>query len=179
MLHRAGVRAGETVLIRGASGGVGSAAVALARRRGSRVIAVTSAAKGAVVAALGPDRVVDRDSDLTELLGEQSVDVIVDNVAGDGFFANLKLLRRRGRVVSSGAIAGPLVSADLRDIYLKDLTVIGTTAWDEPVFGNLVSYIERDEISPLVCATFPLQRIVDAQKLLLKREHVGKIVLIP
>jgi NADPH:quinone reductase-like Zn-dependent oxidoreductase len=179
MLHRAAVKAGETVLVKGASGGVGSAALQLALRRGARVIAVTSAGKRDAVAELGAHQVVDRGADLLELLGEQSVDVVVDNVAGEAFIENLGLLRRRGRVVSSGAIAGPLVQADMRDLYLKDLSIIGSTAWDEPVFSNLISYIEKNEIRPLVCAEFPLEDIVEAQKLLLERKHVGKIVLIP
>ncbi len=68
------------------------------------------------------------------------MDVIIDNVAGSGFSTMLKLLKRGGRLVSSGAIAGSIVHFDMRDMYLKDITLIGTTAWDEPVFPNLVRY---------------------------------------
>src|SRR5210317_966901 len=91
----------------------------------------------------------------------------------------LKVLKRGGRFVSSGAIAGPLVELDMRDLYLKDLTLIGCTAWDEPVFPNLISYIEKGEIKPLLAKTFPLKKIVEAQREFTEKKHVGKFVLIP
>ena len=85
MLHRAGCRAGDEVLVTGASGGVGSAALQLARRRGARVTAVTSPDKAEAVRALGADRVVTRDQDLVGELGADSIDLVVDNVAGEAF----------------------------------------------------------------------------------------------
>lgn len=179
MLHRARLSAGETVLIAGASGGVGSAAVQLAVRRGARVIAIAGRDKAAAVRELGCERVIGRGEDAVAILGEESVSLIVDNVAGGGMGRLLKLLRRGGRYVTSGAIAGPMVSLDIRDLYLKDLTMLGTTAWDEAVFANLVGYIERGEIRPLVAATYPLSEIVAAQRVFLEKRHVGKIVLIP
>ena len=91
----------------------------------------------------------------------------------------MNILKRGGRYASSGAIAGPIVSLDMRTFYLKDITLIGCTGWDEPVFPNLISYIERGEIKPLLEKTFPLEKIVDAQKLFSEKKHVGKLVLIP
>ena len=179
MLHRAGVAASDTVLVAGASGGVGSAAVQLAKRRGATVIAVTSAPKRAAMLALGADRVVLRDEPLEAALGPSSVDVAVDNVAGSGFPDRLRVLKRGGRLVSSGAIAGPVVDLDMRDMYLKDITLIGCTAWDEPVFPNLVGYIERGEIRPLLAKTFALRDIADAQRQFLEKSHVGNFVLLP
>lgn len=179
MLHRAALGAGETVLVTGASGGVGSAAIQLARRRGASVIAVTSHDKAEAVKQLGCSTVLSRDDDLLVTLGESSVDLVADNVAGPQFSVMPKLLRRGGRYVSSGAIGGPIVSFDMRDFYLKDLTFIGCTAWDEPVFPNLVSYIERGEIRPLLAATFPLRDIADAQRTFIAKRHVGNFVLVP
>jgi len=179
MLHRAGVTAGEHVLVAGASGGVGSAAVQLAKRRGATVTAIAATSKIDRVRAIGADHVIDRDDDLVMRLGEGSVDLVVDNVAGPAFGAMLTVLKRGGRYVSSGAIGGPLVTLDMRTFYLKDLTLIGCTAWDEPVFPNLVGYIERGEIRPLVAKTFPLERIADAQREFLEKQHVGNFVLIP
>lgn len=179
MLHRAQLTKGETVLIAGASGGVGSAAIQLARRRGARVVAVTSPDKIEAIHALGCDTVLDRTRDPLETLGESSVDLVVDNVGGETFNRMPKLLRRGGRYVSSGAIGGPIVSFDMRDFYLKDLTFIGCTAWDEPVFPNLVTYIERGEIRPLLSGTFPLEKIVDAQREFMRKRHVGNFVLVP
>jgi NADPH:quinone reductase-like Zn-dependent oxidoreductase len=179
MVHRAAVGPGDRVLVTGASGGVGSAVVQLAKRRGASVIAVVGASKMDAVAGLGVDRVVDRGADLLHELGQSSVDVMVDNVAGEGFESRLKLLRRGGRYASSGAIAGPMVSMDMRDFYLKDLNLIGCTAWDEPVFPNLVGYIERGEIAPLLAQTFALEDIALAQREFLKKQHFGNFVLIP
>lgn len=179
MLYRAGVDTGDHVLVTGASGGVGSATVQLAKRRGARVTAVAGRAKMAAVHAAGADAVLERDADLPAEMGAESVDVVVDNVAGDGFPQMLKVLKRGGRYVSSGAIAGPVVSLDMRDMYLKDITLIGTTAWDEPVFSNLIAYIEKGEIRPLLAKTFPLNQIAEAQKDFLKKEHIGNFVLIP
>ena len=179
MLHRAGVGPGDRVLVTGASGGVGSATVQLAVRRGARVTAVCGAAKAEAVRAIGADRLVTREEDLVEAIGSESVDVAVDNVAGPGHGAVLDVLVPGGRYVSSGAIAGPVVRLDLRTVYLKDLTLFGCTAWDEPVFPGLVSAVENGEIRPLVARTFPLGEIVAAQEEFLRKEHVGKIVLLP
>ena len=128
---------------------------------------------------LGADVVLERNDDLLEALGEKSVDVVVDNVAGEGFPKMLKVLARGGRLVSSGAIAGPIVTLDMRDMYLKDITLIGCTAWDEPVFRNLVSYIEKEEIRPLLAKTFPLHDIAKAQEEFMQKKHIGNFVLIP
>lgn len=179
MLQRARAANGEHVLIAGASGGVGSAALQLAKRRGTTVTAIAGQEKIEQVRAIGADRVISRDEDIVRVLGENSVDLVVDNVAGAGFGAMLKVLKPGGRYTSSGAIGGPLVSLDMRNLYLKDLTLIGCTRWDEPVFPNLISYIERDEIKPLIAATFDLRQIADAQRAFLEKRHVGNFVLIP
>ncbi|MEM7091409.1 MAG: zinc-binding dehydrogenase [Actinomycetota bacterium] len=175
MLHRAAVRTGDRVLITGASGGVGSAAVQLAKRRGAHVVGVSSADKADVVSELGADEVLDR----SVAPEPMSFDVVVDNVAGPSFDSTLSAVRRGGRYVSSGAIGGPIVDLDMRTFYLRDITLIGCTAWDEPVFPNLIGYIERGEIRPRVAKTFPLADIVAAQQEFLEKRHVGKFVLIP
>jgi NADPH:quinone reductase-like Zn-dependent oxidoreductase len=167
------------VLVAGASGGVGSAAVQLAKRRGAHVIGITTTAKMADVRAAGADEVIDRATNPVQTLGKAAVDVVVDNVAGAGFGAMLDVLRRGGKYVSSGAISGPLVELDMRVFYLKDLTLIGCTGWDEPVFPNLISYIESDDIRPLLARTYPLEKIAAAQQEFLKKSHVGNFVLIP
>ena len=125
MIGRAGVGAGETVLVTGASGGVGSAAVQLARRRGARVIGVANLSKAPLIQALGAERVLARDADLTRELGQESVDVVIDVVGGAQFPSLLKVLRRRGRYAVAGAISGPVVELDLRTLYLKDLRLLG------------------------------------------------------
>lgn len=179
MILRAKISNGDHVLVTGASGGVGSAAVQLAKRRGAEVTAVAGAEKIDQVKAIGADRVLARGDDIAATLGKHTTDVIVDNVAGDSFGNLLQILKRGGRYVSSGAIAGPIVSLDMRTLYLNDLTLIGSTAWDEPVFPNLISYIERGEIRPLLAKTFPLEQIAEAQREFTMKKHIGKFVLIP
>ena len=178
MLHRSGVGA-ERVLITGASGGVGSAAVQLAKRRGAMVIALSSASKTDEVMALGADRVIDRNADLVAELGEGSVDVVIDLVAGEQWPSFLDVLRRGGRYVTAGAIAGPLAEIDVRTLYLKDLTLFGCTFQEDEVFANLIGYIEAGEIRPVVAKTYPLSEIVTAQSDFLAKKHTGKLVLIP
>lgn len=179
MVQRAGVTRGDRVLVPGASGGVGSALVQLLKRRDAEVIAITGASKREAIARLGADRILDREEDPLSILGADSVDVVIDNVGGAGFAGMLKVLKRGGRYVSSGAIAGPVVALDLRDMYLKDITLVGCTAWDAPVFPDLISYIEKGEIRPLLAATYPLDRIAEAQVAFQEKRHIGKIVLIP
>lgn len=179
MLHRAGLVGGEHLLVTGASGGVGSAVVQLAKRRGATVTAIAGPAKLEQIRAIGADRVIARGDDLLAMVGENAVDVVVDNVAGPGFASMLKLLRRGGRYASSGAIAGPLVTLDMRDLYLKDITLYGSTAWDEPVFPQLIGYVERNELRPLLAKTFALEHIAEAQREFLEKKHVGNFVLIP
>ena len=178
MLHRAKVGA-ERVLVTGASGGVGSAAVQLAKRRGATVIALCSASKSADVLALGADRVVDRSADLLAEIGDGQIDVVVDLVAGEQWPVFLQLLRRGGRYVTAGAIAGPIATIDVRTLYLKDLSLFGCTFQEPEVFANLVGYIERNEIRPVLAKTYALADIAQAQTDFLAKAHTGKLVLIP
>ncbi|HBH28202.1 MAG TPA: alcohol dehydrogenase [Desulfofustis sp.] len=179
MIYRAQVTASDHVLIAGASGGVGSAAVQLAKLREATVTAIAGQEKLAAVREIGADRVIPRGDDVVDTLGEKSVDVVIDNVAGPPFHTMMQVLKAGGRYVSSGAIAGPLVSLDMRLMYLKDITLIGCTAWDEPVFPNLISSIEKGKIKPLLATTFALENIAEAQQEFTKKNHIGKFVLIP
>jgi len=179
MLTRIALGRGETVLITGASGGVGSAAVQLAKRRGATVLAVASAEKAGALASLGAARVFPRDGDLLAALGRESVDAVIDVAGGARFAALLKVLVRGGRYAVAGAIAGPVVGLDLRTLYLKDLRLLGCTVLEPRVFANLIGYIERGEIRPLLASVHPLQEIVAAQREFLEKRHIGKIVLLP
>ncbi|MBT0958373.1 alcohol dehydrogenase family protein [Alphaproteobacteria bacterium KMM 3653] len=170
MIQRAALGA-ERVLITGASGGVGSAAVQLAKRRGAHVTAVTSPSKMEALRALGADAVLGRDA----ALPEGAFDVVLDLVGGARWADLLEALAVRGRYVTSGAIAGPIVELDLRTLYLKDLTLVGSTRQDRDVFADLVRYIEAGEIRPTLCATYPLRELRAAQEAFLEKSHMGKI----
>ena len=183
MLSRIRLSQQDTVLITGASGGVGSALVQLAKRRGATVLAVAGAAKQAAVSALGADAVFDRHSDLSTSISRLGytggVDAVADVVGGDGFPDVIGALRGGGRYVTAGAIAGPMVSLDLRQLYLKDLEFQGATVLPQGLFGQLVGYIEKEEIHPVLAAQYPLVDIRKAQEAFMAKTHVGNIVLHP
>jgi len=179
MLHRAEVSGGDRVLITGASGGVGSSAVQLAKRRGAEVIAVAGKAKTEQVQNLGADRVIARETDLVQALGRESMDVICDLVAGPQWPRLLDVLKTGGRYAVAGAIAGPVVELDVRTLYLKDLTFLGCTYQDPVVFQNLVTYIEKNEIRPVVAKHYSLEEIIQAQKDFLSKTLTGKLVMVP
>ena len=174
MLQRADLGA-QTVLITGASGGVGSAAIQLAKRRGATVWAVTQGDKADALRAIGADHTLERNAPLPET----HFDVVIDLVAGPRFDDLLKALKPKGRYVASGAIAGPIVSLDVRTLYLKDLSLLGSTAQPDQIIHDVIGYIERGEIKPLIAKTFPMREIRSAQAAFLSKAHVGKIVLTP
>jgi NADPH:quinone reductase-like Zn-dependent oxidoreductase len=178
MLHRANVGEGEHVVITGASGGVGSAAIQLAKRRGASITAVVGLSKADQMRALGADRVVPRGESLVEHIGKDAAEVVIDVAAGPAFSELLQVLRRGGRYAVAGAIAGPIVELDVRTLYLKDLSFFGCTFQDDIVFENLVRYIERGEIRPVVGKTYPLKDIVEAQQDFLLKRTSGKLVLV-
>ena len=170
MIQRAGLGA-ERVLITGASGGVGSAAIQLAKRRGAFVSAVTGAAKADELRALGADETLERDAELPAF----AFDVVLDLVGGSRWPMLIGALRRGGRYASAGAIAGPIVELDLRTLYLHDLSFFGCTHQRTNVFTDLVGYIESGEVSPVVADTYPLRELHAAQEAFLSKSHVGKI----
>ena len=178
MLARAEVTKNDTVLIPGASGGVGGALVQLSKRRGARVVAMASDAKHGEVAELGPDAILPRSpANLKEALGSEKVTVAADVVGGPMWPQVIGILERGGRYACSGAIAGPVVSFDLRTFYLRDLTFCGSTVVSPHVFPNVVRYIERGEIKPVVAATFPLSELRAAQQAFIDKTRAGNIVV--
>ncbi|WP_168797978.1 alcohol dehydrogenase family protein [Pacificoceanicola onchidii] len=180
MLTRAAVTAQDTVVVPGASGGVGGALVQLAKRRGARVIAMASEAKHGDVAALGPDVLLPRaPENLRAALGAEQITVVADVVGGAYWSTLIDVLERGGRYTCSGAIAGPMVEMDLRTFYLRDLTFTGSTVIDPEVMPNLIRYIEAGEIKPALAASYPLEDLHAAQTAFIAKAHTGNIVVVP
>ncbi|WP_291731379.1 alcohol dehydrogenase family protein [Leisingera sp. F5] len=180
MLSRANVGESDTVLIPGASGGVGGALIQLAKRRGARVIAMASEAKHAEVAELSPDLILPRSPEnLRAALGDEKVTVVADVVGGAAWPKLIGVLERGGRYTCSGAIAGPMVELDLRTFYLRDLTFTGSTVTPHRNFTDVVSYIEKGEIKPALAATYPLPDLKEAQAAFIAKKHTGNIVVMP
>ncbi|WP_204112778.1 alcohol dehydrogenase family protein [Shimia biformata] len=175
LLDRAGVREGDRVLVTGASGGVGMAAVELASLRGAHVIGVTSRSKSEAVLAAGAAETLDRD----EPAGNECIDCVIDVVGGPKWAGLIQALKRGGRYAVAGAIAGPIVEMDLRKIYLKDLTLSGSTYQPPAVFQKLAKLINGGKLNPLVSKTYPLRDIHRAQTDFMAKTFPGKLVLIP
>jgi NADPH:quinone reductase-like Zn-dependent oxidoreductase len=177
MLNRAGCSAGERVLVTGASGGVGLAVTQLAVARGCEVLARTSAAKADLVLAEGVADVSLRDVD--DLADLDEVDVVVDVVGGHEFGLVVDRLRDEGRLVTAGAIAGPVVTLDLRRLYLRRRVLIGSTMHTRSDFADLAKTARAGSVRPLVAEVLPLRRIGDAQARFVTKDFVGKLVLDP
>lgn len=184
MLVRADLGEGETVLVTGAGGGVGTALIQLALVRGARVVAVASGSKRDRLQELGAHHFVARDSDdvqaeVERVVGARGIDVVADVVGGPLFGPILKVLRRGGRYTTSGAIGGPTTTIDLRELIYKDLEMHGITNPTSATFARLVGLIQAGELRPILEATYPLEDLGGAQEQMLKRTHVGKFAIVP
>jgi NADPH:quinone reductase-like Zn-dependent oxidoreductase len=179
MLQRANITSGETVLITGASGGVGSALIQLVRARGANAIAVVGRGKEAAARDLGAVDVIQRGADLEAAAAHHTIDAAADVVGGAGFPALMQAVRTGGRVVTCGAIAGPLVEIDLRTLYLRHLALIGSTLGTASDFAAVVRYIETGKIKPLLAMTFPLAEMRQAQAAFEEKQFFGKIAIVP
>jgi NADPH:quinone reductase-like Zn-dependent oxidoreductase len=147
MLDRVRVRAGERVLITGASGGAGSGLVQLCRARGAIPYAIAGAGKEQAVKNIGAEAVISRETDdlvgaVNRAIGGKPIDIVADIVAGPLFNDLLRILRPEGRYTTAGAIAGPVVQLDLRTMYLKHLELHGSSQGTRGAFRRLVGYIE-------------------------------------
>jgi alcohol dehydrogenase len=174
LLARARLAMAERVLVTGASGGVGLAAVQLAILRGAEVTAQCSAAKASAVRATGAG-IIDRDG----LPDPRGFDVVIDLVGGAGWQARLEALKPGGRYAASGAVGGPMVAGDLRTVYLNDLTLYGCTYQPREVFAGLVTLINTAQVRPVVSQTYPMREIARAQADLASGRFPGKLVLVP
>ena len=173
-LARAGVQTGEQVQITGATGGAGYAAVQLAVLRGAHVTGQCSLGISGPVRAAGAE-VLDRDV----APPKHSFDVVIDVIGGPDWPARIDALCPGGRCAVSGAIAGPMLAADLRTIYLNDLTLLGCTHPPAARFAEWVDLINAGTLRPLIANSYPLRDIAAAQADLQAGRYPGKLVLIP
>jgi len=183
MLRRARVDDRDTLLVTGASGGVGTGLVQLAKHRGAWVVAVVGPGKEDAIRAIGADAVIARGAPLGAAvereLGGRSLDVVADVVGGESVGELLNVLCPGGRYVVAGAIAGPVVTLDLRTVYLKQLDLLGSTMGDRSDFARLLEAIESGALQPLVAATYPLSELRRAQEDFMRKQFIGKLVVVP
>ncbi|PFG32745.1 zinc-binding dehydrogenase [Sanguibacter antarcticus] len=181
MLERGGVRRGHTVVVTGASGGVGLALVQLAAARGATVIAASSIGKAAAVERAGASDVVDRAADTwgqVAALAPDGVDVVLDVVAGGGITSGLSSVRDGGKWVVAGALGGYAIDLDVRRLYLHNISLVGSSMHTPAHFRALVDLARQGQVRPVVAATYALADVHRAQADLATRDHVGKLVVV-
>jgi NADPH:quinone reductase-like Zn-dependent oxidoreductase len=184
LMTRARLAAGETVLITGASGGVATAAIQVARHAGARVYAVTTADNVERVRALGADVVYDRQQvDFSKQVwtdtGKRGVDVIFDSVGQVSWQHNMRAAARLGRIVVYGGTTGPRLDTDARLLFWKQLEIIGTTMSNRREFAAVMDLVFSGVLQPVIDVTWPLERIREAHERLEAGEQFGKVVLVP
>jgi NADPH:quinone reductase-like Zn-dependent oxidoreductase len=184
MRRRGGLGRGETVLVTGASGGVGSMAVGVAKALGARVIAsTTSAAKVEAIEALGADHVIvssdGRFDGEVKRLTDGGVDLALELTGSATFLGSLRSLRRGGRLVVVGNIDTEKVAMNLGYLILHGLTVAGSAScWrDDPT--DVFAMVEKGELAPKIDRVLPLAEAAEAHRLLAERKVVGRVVLVP
>ena len=181
LVSRSNLKPGETVVIAGASGGVGSAAIQLCRLRGARVIGIASQTKADRLINLGADAIIDRNTQSLEQAiqdtADGAVDVALDVVGGTMFMPLINALRQGGRYSTSGCISGPMVNFDLRQLVYKDLQLTGATIVPGGTMQRLVNLINKGSLRPLLAKSYPLRDLALAQEAFIAKKYVGNIVV--
>ena len=190
LIGRGRLAEGETVVVHGAAGGVGTASLQVAKAHGARTIGVVSSdAKEAVAREAGADEVVRADGPWKDQVREMTdggADLVLDPVGGDRFTDSLRSLREFGRVVVVGFTAGSIPEVRVNRLLLNNTEVIGA-GWGASVIGwparterigrEIEGLIEAGQVRPIIGARFPLEKAADALVLLDERGATGKVVL--
>ncbi len=185
MITRGHVQAGELVLILGASGGVGTGCVQIAKNLKARVIACASSPeKLRRLRELGADHVIDYTKEdfskkAWEISGKKGVDVVVNYTGGDTWVPSLRALARHGRLLTCGATAGFDPRTDIRYIWRREVNIIGANGWTREDLEALLLEVERGTIKPIIDRVLPLADSAEAMRLLQDREVFGKVIVVP
>lgn len=183
LIGQAQLRAGQSVLILGAGGGVASAAIQIARYAGATVYAASrSPEKLARAKTLGADYVVRSDGDwgrdIWKQTNKRGVDVVLENVGAATWESSLRSVAKGGTVVTYGATTGPIVNIDIRKLFWRQFNLIGSTMANNREFNTIMRLVfwER-RFQPLIDKVFPLSEIQAAQRYLESAEQFGKVVI--
>jgi NADPH:quinone reductase-like Zn-dependent oxidoreductase len=185
LVARAGVRLGDEVLVHAGGSGVGSAAVQIARLHGARVLAtVGSEDKARKVRALGADEAInyretDFQAEVRRLTGKRGVDVVVDTVGQETWDRSLKALARGGRLVTCGATSGYQAPTDLRFVFSKGLSILGSTMGSRAELLQIARLMGERRLKPVIDRVLPLERVAEGHRAMAERSLFGKIVLTP
>ena len=185
LINRAKLQAGETVLVVGAGGGVNSAAIQIAKMAGATVYVVASnAGKAEKVRELGADFVIDRSStdwgrEVRRLTAKRGVDLVVDNVGAATLDISMAIVARGGRIVIVGNTSGPQVQIDVRRIFGKQISLIGSTMGTPQDFRDITRLLWSGRIKTVVGEVIPLSEGRRGFEIMERGEMFGKIVLTP
>ncbi len=185
LFTRGAVRSGEHVLILGAAGGVGTACVQIAKMMGCTVYAAASREdKLGKLRDLGADhlinyRDVEFDREVWRLTGKRGVDVVVDYTGADTWPRSLRSLRKGGRLLTCGATTGFEAATDLRYVWVRELTIVGSDGWTRADLEALLAAVRAGRIRPVIDRVLPLAQTAEGHRLLEDREVVGKVIIHP
>ncbi|MGO8918308.1 MAG: NADPH:quinone oxidoreductase family protein [Stellaceae bacterium] len=194
LVQRAALRPGESLLVHGAAGGVGLAAVELGKLLGARVIATASSAeKLAAARARGADAVIDYTAEdfveaVRHLTGGAGADVIFDPVGGEVLVQSLRAIAWGGRLLVVGFAGGTIPALAANRILLKSCAVMGVRAGEAArkapplaaaAVAALLAHAEHGHLRPHLCASLPLARYAEGMRLLMDRKAIGRVVLLP
>jgi NADPH:quinone reductase-like Zn-dependent oxidoreductase len=183
LMSRARVRAGEDVLILGAGGGASTAAIQIAKKAGARVLVTSSSdAKLQKAKDLGADVLINYstqewDREVYKLTNKRGVDVVFESVGAVVWLKAIRALRRGGRLVTIGATTGPNPPEEIRQIFWKQVDILGSTMSNQREFHEVMKLVLRGELKPVIDCVLPLERAQDAYARLASGEQFGKIVL--
>ena len=185
LLKRAKVKKSETVFIWGASSGVGSMAIQIAKEKECFVIAATSSdIKKKMAENLGADEVINHtfenvEEKVKKFTNGNGVDVVFEHVGGETWGTSLKILGKGGRLVTCGATTNPKVNIDLRHLFSKQQSILGSTMGDVSAFNEVLQLLNQQKIQPVAYTVFPMEKIQDAHGYLENGQQSGKVILVP
>ncbi len=185
LVARAQVRPGDDVLVHAGGSGVGTAAIQIAKLHGARVLAtVSSSGKQEKVRALGADEAINHRShdfleEVRRLTGKRGVDVVVESVGEETWDRSLKALTKGGRLVTCGATSGYQGATDIRYVYFKALSILGSTMGGRHELVTIARHIGAGRLHPVIDRVLPLERVAEGHRAMAERSLFGKIVLTP
>jgi NADPH:quinone reductase-like Zn-dependent oxidoreductase len=183
LVRRAQLQAGETVLVQAAGSGVGSAAVQIAKLLGATVLATASTeAKLEKARALGADHLIpytqkDFVTEVKRITHRKGVDVVFEHVGGETFTKSIACLPPGGRLVTCGATSGAEVSLNLKVLFYKRISLLGSTMGSKGDLPKILALVEKGKLRPVLDRTLPLEKAAEGHRLLSDRAAFGNIVL--
>jgi NADPH:quinone reductase-like Zn-dependent oxidoreductase len=183
LITLAKIKSGETVLVHGAGSGVGSAGIQVAKLFGARVITTAgSKEKLALGKKLGADEIINYSEqnfveEVRRITNKEGVDIVFEHVGGDVFEKSIKIIRKGGRLVTCGSTTNYFAKTDLRYIFSRQLTILGSFMGTRDELVKALNYFKLGLLHPVIDSEFPLAKAADAHRRMEDRLNIGKILL--